>query len=235
MNKHYSESEFLSIKAWAEDDRPREKLILKGKSALSDAELLAILIGSGSRNESAVQLSQRILQSVNNNLYELSRLSVKDLCKFKGMGEAKAVSIIAALEVGLRQKATLINEKPKVGSSKDGFNLLVDAFSDLNIEEFHLLVLNQANQVVGRQLVSRGGITGTVVDVRVVARAVLDLRGVAAVVSHNHPSGNLKPSQADIELTQKLKKGLSQLDIRLMDHLIICGNTYYSFADNGLL
>ncbi len=234
MSNTYSENEHYSIKTWAEDDRPREKLMAKGKSALSDAELVAILIGSGSRNETAVQLSQRILQASHNNLFELSKLTVKDLCKFKGMGEAKAISIIAALELGLRQKATLKLEKPKISSSAQCFQELYDLF-DQNIEEFFVLLLNQSNHLIGRHKVSTGGITGTVADVRVIARLALEHRAVSAIISHNHPSGNLRPSDADIQLTRKVKAGLETLDIKLLDHIIVSGNEYFSFGDEGLM
>jgi DNA repair protein RadC len=225
----------VAIHHWAEDDRPREKLINKGKNSLSDAELMAIILGSGSRNESAVQLSQRILGTAFNNLYNLSKLSLSDLCKFKGMGPAKAVSLMAAMELGHRLKSTLPHEKTKIRSSKDAFLELTNQFTDPHVEEFHILLLNQANELLSKHFVSRGGITGTVADIRVMARLAIEGKATGLIISHNHPSGQLHPSSADIEITQKIKKGLDLLDIKLLDHLILANNSYFSFSDQQMM
>ncbi len=225
----------VAIHHWAEDDRPREKLINKGKNSLSDAELMAIILGSGSRNESAVQLSQRILGTVNNNLYNLSKLSLSDLCKFKGMGPAKAVSLMASMELGNRLKATLPDEKPKIRSSKDAFAQLVGQFTDPHVEEFHILLLNQANEVISKHFISRGGITGTVADIRVIARLAIEGKATGLIISHNHPSGQLQPSVNDIEITEKINKGMALLDIKLLDHLILANNSFLSFREQQML
>jgi DNA repair protein RadC len=225
----------VAIHHWAEDDRPREKLINKGKNSLSDAELLAIILSSGSRNESAVQLSQRILGTANNNLYNLSKLSLSDLCKFKGMGPAKAVSLMAAMELGNRLKTTLPDEKPKIRSSKDAFAQLVGQFTDPHVEEFHILLLNQANEVISKHFISRGGITGTVADIRVIARLAIEGKATGLIISHNHPSGQLYPSGNDIEITDKIHKGMAILDIKLLDHLILANNTFFSFREQQML
>ena len=227
--------EKLSIKSWALDDRPREKLVAKGKSVLSDAELMAILIGSGNRQESAVALSQRMLQSVEGNINELAKLSIEKLMTFKGIGEAKAVNIIAALELGKRRQLENLLEKPKIGGSKDVFNLMQPVIGDLSHEEFWVLFLNNSNKVLAKQQVSKGGMTATVVDIRLLFKQALELFSVAIIVCHNHPSGKLKPSEADIQLTQKIKNAGNTLDIKLLDHLIITEKAYFSFADEGVL
>ena len=225
----------FSIKAWNEDDRPREKLMLKGKIALSDAELVAILIGSGSRNESAVSLSQRILASVENNLGELGKTSVSELIKFKGVGEAKAVAIVAALELGRRHRSQQALDRKKITSSESAFELLQPVIGDLPHEEFWGIFLNNANKVLQIQQLSKGGITGTIVDVRLTLKTALQLGAVGMILAHNHPSGTLKPSQADIQLTKKLKLAGESLDIKVLDHLIITEKAYFSFADEQLL
>jgi len=222
------------IRSWAEDDRPREKLLLKGKAALSDAELIAILIGSGSTSETAVDLSKRILQSLNNQLSELGRLSVKDLTKFKGIGEAKAISIIAAMELGRRRKESEPEKRQKITSSRSAFDIFYPHLCDLNHEEFWVLYLNRANEVIGKENVSKGGISGTIVDPKVVFKAAVQFLASAIVLAHNHPSGQLKPSQADHQLTKKLKDAGIALDIPVLDHLIIGDGNYYSFADEGV-
>ena len=227
--------EKLSIKSWALDDRPREKLVAKGKSVLSDAELMAILIGSGNRQESAVALSQRMLQSVEGNINELAKLSIEKLMTFKGIGEAKAVNIIAALELGKRRQLENLLEKPKIGGSKDVFNLMQPVIGDLSHEEFWVLFLNNSNKVLAKHQVSKGGMTATVVDIRLLFKQALELFSVAIIVCHNHPSGKLKPSEADIQLTQKIKNAGNTLDIKLLDHLIITEKAYFSFADEGVL
>lgn len=229
------QNQYFSIKNWNEDDRPREKLLLKGRIALSDAELIAILIGSGSRSESAVALSQRILASVENNLNALGKMSVKDFIKFKGIGEAKAVSISAAMELGRRRRAGGALEKKKITSSSSVFELLQPIISELAHEEFWIVYLNNSNKVIQTVQLSKGGITGTLVDVRLVFKNALQFGAVAIILAHNHPSGTLKPSEADIKLTKKLKLAGENLDIKVLDHLIITEKSYFSFADENLL
>ncbi|MFD1316767.1 RadC family protein [Namhaeicola litoreus] len=223
----------LGIKEWKADDKPREKLMSKGKEALSDAELLAILIGSGNREENAVSLCQRILGSVNHNLLELGKLGISDLMKFKGIGEAKALSIITALELGRRRRLEDALVKANISSSKDVFELMQPIIGELELEEFWIVFLNNSNKVLSKQKISSGGITGTVVDVRLVFKMALELFSTAIILCHNHPSGGLKPSQADINLTQKITEAGKVLDIKVLDHLIISGNHFYSFADEG--
>ncbi|WP_339712058.1 DNA repair protein RadC [uncultured Kriegella sp.] len=225
----------FSIKHWSDDDKPREKLVYKGKSVLSDAELIAILIGSGSRNESAVELSKRILASVNNNLNELGKLSIKQLMQFKGIGEAKAVTIAAALEIGRRRRGEDAVKITKISSSRDAFELLHSTMGELPHEEFWIVYLNNANSVLQLSQLSKGGLTGTLVDVRIVMKQALELGAVALILAHNHPSGTLKPSAADKQITQKLKLGAEALDIKVLDHLIITQKDYFSFADEGVL
>ena len=227
--------EKLTIKSWALDDRPREKLVAKGKKALSDAELIAILIGSGNRNESAVALSKRILNSVKGNINALAKLSVEKLMTFKGIGEAKAISIITGLELGKRRQLEIALEKPKITSSKDGFNIMQPIIGDLEHEEFWVLFLNNSNKVLAKNQISKGGLTATIVDVRLLFKQALELTSVAMIVCHNHPSGKLEPSNADKQLTQKIKQAGTTLDIKLLDHLIITEKAYFSFADEGLL
>lgn len=223
----------LGIKEWKSDDKPREKLMNKGKLALSDAELLAILIGSGNREENAVSLCQRILGSVNHNLLELGKLGIGDLMKFKGIGEAKALSIMTALELGRRRRHEDALEKTNISSSKDVFELMQPMIGDLEMEEFWVVFLNNSNKVLSKQKISSGGITGTVVDVRLVLKFALELYATAIILCHNHPSGGLKPSQADLNLTQKMLDAGKVMDIKVLDHLIITGNQFYSFADEG--
>ncbi|WP_117879416.1 RadC family protein [Aureibaculum luteum] len=224
-----------SIKGWKEDDRPREKLIIKGKDSLSDAELVAILIGSGNRQESAVDLSKRILANVNNNLSELGKLSVNDLMQFKGIGEAKAITIITALELGRRRRLEEALIKPKISSSKAVFEIMQPIIGELLHEEFWLLYLNNSNKIIYKNKLSSGGITGTLVDVRMLFKKALELSSVAIILSHNHPSGNLKPSKADIDLTKKIQEAGKTLDIKVLDHLIITEKDYFSFADGNLM
>ncbi len=229
------ENNSISIKYWAEDDRPREKLVLKGKTALSDAELVAILIGSGSKNESAVNLSKRILASIDNNLNSLGKLTVEDLKKFKGIGEAKAISIITALELGRRRRLEAALELPKINSSKAVFNIMQPIIGELNHEEFWVIYLNNSNKVLYKEQLSKGGLTGTLVDVRLVYKKALDLYATAIILCHNHPSGKLAPSVADKSITQKLKLAGETLDIKILDHLIVTENAYFSFADENIL
>ncbi|QXP72497.1 DNA repair protein RadC [Tenacibaculum sp. AHE15PA] len=225
----------ISIKSWALDDRPREKLMLKGKSVLSDAELVAILIGSGNREESAVALSQKILASVNHDLNTLAKLSIEELMEFKGIGEAKAISIITALEFGKRRQFKESNTVSKIKSSLDAATILQPFLGDLEHEEFWVLYLNNSNKILAKHQLSKGGFTATLVDVRLLYQKALKLSAVGIIVSHNHPSGKLSPSKSDIELTNKIKEAGATLDIKLLDHLIITEKTYFSFADEGIL
>ena len=224
----------FSIKNWAEDDKPREKLMLKGKAALSDAELVAILIGSGSRNESAVDLSKRILASVSNNLNALGKLSLKQLMEFKGIGEAKAISIAAALELGRRRRAEETLELQKITSSKAVFEIMQPIIGELPHEEFWVLYLNNSNKVIYKSQLSKGGITGTVVDVRLIFKTALENNATSIILTHNHPSGKLQASDADAAITKKLKLAGEQLDIKVLDHIIITESGYYSFQDEGI-
>ncbi len=227
--------ENLTINSWALADSPRKKLLAKGKTALSDAELIAILIGSGNREESAVALSKRILKGVNGNINELAKISVKKLTVFKGIGDAKAISIITALELGKRRQLETALEKPKIASSKDVANLMQPVLGDLEHEEFWVLFLNNSNKVVAKNQISKGGLTATIVDIRLVFKSALELASVGIIVCHNHPSGKLQPSTADKQLTQKIKEAGIILDIKLLDHLIITEKAYFSFADENLL
>lgn len=225
-----------SIKTWAAADRPREKMLLKGKNALSDAELLAILLGSGSREESAVQLAKRILQQANNNLNELGQTSLNDLQKHKGIGEAKAITIAAAMELGRRRQATTAIQRPSIQSSQDAFKILGALVMDLPHEEFWILILNRANKVLRTTQISSGGLAGTVVDTKKIYQRVLECeRANGIILCHNHPSGNLSPSKADLDVTKKIKAAGQVLDIQVFDHLIISGNRYLSFADEGYI
>lgn len=229
----YLEFEKISIKEWAEDDRPREKMLQKGKSALSDAELIAILIGSGNREESAVSLSQKILSKNKNSLNELGKRSVVDLMGYPGIGEAKAISILAAIELGRRR----INDegviRKKITSSSDVFQIFQPKLGDLPFEEFWVLLLNRANKVIAETMISRGGVSGTVADTKIIFKTALDKLASSIILIHNHPSGNLQPSSQDIQLTNKMKEAGNVLDIAVLDHLIITDTGYFSFADEG--
>ncbi len=229
------EDKRLSIKRWAEEDRPREKLLLKGKAVLSEAELIAILIRSGNKNQSAVELSQYILNQCGNNLASLARLSVKDLEKFNGIGEAKAIAIVAALEIGRRRKETEPTKKIKITSSEDAYALLHGDLMDLNHEEFWLILLKRNNEVIKKEMLSRGGVSGTVVDSKIVFKRALEETASGIILAHNHPSGNLKPSEDDIRLTKRLKNAGISLDISILDHIIITDHGFYSFADENIL
>ncbi|MCD8445308.1 RadC family protein [Tenacibaculum finnmarkense] len=224
-----------SIKLWALDDRPREKLMLKGKAALSSTELIAIIIGSGNREQSAVGLSQKIVASVNNDLNALAKLSLEELMSFKGIGEAKAISIITALEIGKRRQFIESNRISKITSSLDAATILQPLIGDLGHEEFWVLYLNNSNKVVAKHQLSKGGFTATLVDVRLLYQKALKVSAVGIIVAHNHPSGKLKPSNSDIQLTAKIKQAGVTLDIKLLDHLIITEKTYFSFADQEML
>lgn len=229
------ENKALPIKAWAEDDRPREKLLLKGKAALSDAELLAILIGSGSKNESAVDLSKRILTDVDNNLNKLGKLSVSGLLKFKGIGPAKAVTIVTALELGRRRRLEQALELTQITNSKAVFDVMQPIIGELHAEEFWIIYLNNSNKIIYKEQLSKGGLTATLVDVRLVFKKALELFTTAVILCHNHPSGKLQPSAADKAITNKLIKAGETLDIKVLDHIIITENAYFSFADESLI
>jgi DNA repair protein RadC len=225
---------YTPINQWAEDDRPREKFLLKGKAALSDSELLAILIGSGSRNESAVQLCQRILASANNNLNQLGKLSIQQLMDFKGIGEAKAISIAAALELGRRRRSEDAAELHKITSSKAVFNIMQPLIGELLHEEFWVLFLNNSNKVIHKAQLSKGGMTGTVVDTRIIFKTALEYNAISLILTHNHPSGKLVASESDKEITRKLQLAGKQMDIMILDHVIITESSYFSFADEGI-
>ena len=225
----------LKILSWAEEDRPREKLLLKGKSALSDAELIAILIGSGTKSMSAVDVGKLILSQAGNNLNELARFSVKDLQKIKGIGEAKAISIVSALELGRRRKESEFTEKAKVSCSNDIYQLMKPELMDLPKEEFWVLLLNRANRLIKKEQISSGGVSGTVADPKIIFKCALEQYASSIVLVHNHPSGNLKPSQNDITLTDKMKAAGKLLEIPVLDHVIFSDQGYLSFADEGML
>jgi len=232
MNEY---SNKLSIKQWAEDDRPREKLLSKGRLALSNAELIAILINSGSIDESAVDLAKRILASTQDSLIELSKLSITDLCAFKGIGPARAVTITAALELGRRRRESEALQKKTISSSRDAYEVMQSTLSDINYEEFWILLLNRANQVIRKVNISEGGFAGTVADPKKIFKIALENSASGIILCHNHPSGNLKPSDADLILTRKLKEAGAHLDLPILDHLIIGDEKYISFADDALL
>ncbi|GAB1453375.1 DNA repair protein RadC [Draconibacterium sp.] len=225
----------LVIKEWAVEDRPREKLSKLGPRSLSDAELIAILISSGNIEETAVELSRRILASVDNDLNELGRKSIENLTVFKGIGEAKAITIVAALELGKRRKESDIRIKSKITGSKDVADFFQPLLGDLNHEEFWMLLLNQGNKIKESYRVSEGGIAGTVIDVRKIMRIALEKQATSIVLCHNHPSGNLQVSDADLKITRKIKDAGKLMDIPVIDHIIIGNDKYYSFADDGIL
>jgi DNA repair protein RadC len=224
-----------TIRDWAEGDRPREKLLNKGKAALSDAELIAILIGSGTRNESAVDLSRRILASVNNSLIELSKLTLSELQKFKGIGQAKAISIVAALELGRRRRGAEAGEHKKIVASKTAYEIFYPILSDLSYEQFAMILLNRSNKVIRVVNVSEGGVAGTVVDPKKVFRLAIENNASYIILGHNHPSGNIVPSDQDLQLTKKLKKAGETMDIMVIDHIIVGEEKYFSFADEEKL
>jgi DNA repair protein RadC len=225
-----------SVKDWSPEDRPREKLLLKGTNALSNTELLAIIIGSGNKDETVVQLSQRILQAADNNINRLGKFSVKQLINnFKGIGEAKAVSIVAALELGKRRKAEEILNREKIKSSKDIYEYFHPLLCDLHYEEFWILFLNRANKIIDRLKISQGGISETIVDAKLIYKEALTRLSSGIILCHNHPSGNTLPSLQDNLITQKIREGSKLLDINLIDHLIVCDGKFYSYADEGKL
>jgi DNA repair protein RadC len=225
----------MSIKQWAEEDRPREKMLLKGKTALSDAELLAILISTGTKEFSAVELGKIILKKANNNLIDLARFTIEDFKKIKGIGEAKAISIAAALELGRRRSAEMPEQKPLLNSSKEAAQFIQPLLADETIEKFYLLYLNRSGRLLNVECISSGGVSGTVVDPKVIFKKAIENNAVSIILCHNHPSGNLKPSQADIDITKKLFKAGELIDIAVHDHLIVANTGYFSFADEGLI
>ena len=225
----------LSLLSWAEEDRPREKLLLKGKSALSDAELIAILIGSGTKSLSAVDVAKQILGNAANNLNELAKRSVKDLKKVKGIGEAKAIAIVSALELGRRRKNEEYMDKVRITCSNDIYELMKPDLMDLPKEEFWVILLNRANRLIKKEQISSGGVSGTVADPKIIFKAALDQYASSIILVHNHPSGNLHPSQSDINLTKKMKEAGNLLEIPVLDHVIFSDQGYISFADDGLL
>lgn len=230
-----SEYKKLNIKDWAVEDRPREKLLLQGERALSDAELIAILIGSGNLNETAVELSRRILSSVNNNLSDLGRKGIDYLKSFNGIGEAKAVAILAAIELGRRRKEAGVFQTGKISGSKDAADFFMPLLGDLNHEEFWVMFLDRGNKIKDHYMISQGGITGTVIDVRLILKKALDSGAVSMILCHNHPSGTMKASDADLKITRKIKQAGEVMDISLLDHIIVGQNRYLSFADEGML
>lgn len=225
----------LKIKDWAIEDRPREKLLKKGLISLSDAELIALLIGSGTRNESAVELAKKVLKNANNNLNELGKLDINELQKNKGIGEAKAITIMAALELGRRRKVADVMEKQKINSSQDVFELFQPLLGDLPHEEFWILLLNRSNKIIDRFKISQGGISGTVIDTRLILKTAIEKLASSIILCHNHPSGNKMASDADDTITNKLIEGGKLLDIKVLDHIIIADTQFFSYADEGKL
>jgi DNA repair protein RadC len=224
-----------TIKSWAKEERPREKLSQNGPRACSDAELLALLLGSGRQGLNVVELAREILHSVNGNLAEMSRLTLSDFTQFKGVGPAKAITLSAAMELARRREISTFSVKPQIKSSTDVFNIMAPALRDLHHEEFWVLFLNQANKVIAKERISQGGISGTVVDARIIFNKALQHNVSAVILAHNHPSGNNKPSDADISITKKTNQAGKMLDIRVLDHIIIAGDQYFSFADEGYM
>jgi len=222
-----------SITNWALEDRPREKMLAKGIFSLSDAELLAILIGSGNQKETAVALSQRILQSCMNNLNELARYSVNDLCRFNGIGEAKAITIVAALELGKRQRTEKIIQKKQIASSRDIFELFYPIINDLPYEEMWVLLLNRSNKIIDKRKISQGGVSNTTVDIRLILKTAIETLASGIVLCHNHPSGNRMPSNNDKIITRKTAEAAKIMDMQLLDHVIIANDSYFSFIDEG--
>jgi len=229
------DSQPMNIKSWSPEDRPREKLLSKGISSLSDAELIAILIGSGTAKLSAVDVAKKVLAYVENNLDSLAKLTVKELMKAKGIGEAKAITIVAALELGRRRKDQSPDEKPKIDGSKTAFDLIKGDLMDLPHEEFWVILLNRANRMIRKKRVSEGGVSGTVADPKIIFKLAVDELASGIIVVHNHPSGNLKPSESDVNLTKKIKEAGKVLEIAMLDHLIIAHDRFFSFADEGLI
>jgi DNA repair protein RadC len=229
------DSQPLNIKSWSPEDRPREKLLSKGTSALSDAELIAILLGTGTAKLSAVDVAKKVLVHVGNNLDNLAKLSVKELMKAKGIGEAKAITIVAAMELGRRRKEQAPEEKPKLDTSRAAFDVVKSDLQDLTHEEFWVLLLNRANRLIKKKRISEGGVSGTVADPKIIFKLALEELASGIILAHNHPSKNLKPSESDINLTKKLREAGKMLEITVLDHIIIAGHQYFSFTDEGLI
>lgn len=227
--------DYISIKNWASDDRPREKLMTKGVESLSDAELLAIIIGSGTREISAVELARQVLSLAENHLSLLGKKSVAELMKIKGIGEAKAIALVTAFELGRRRSQKESVERQQLTSSKEVFNFIRAKLADLEHEEFWVLYLNRSNRIIDSYKLSKGGISGTVIDIRLILKKALELLASAMIICHNHPSGNTEPSENDKQITEKLKTAAGQMDIKLLDHIIVSDNSYLSFSDEGLL
>ncbi len=225
----------LPIKAWAEEDRPREKLLLKGKHSLTDAELIAILIGTGNSGETAVDLARKILSGNSNDLSFLGKMNVQELQKYKGIGQAKAVTIVAAMELGRRRKESKEVKREKLTNSVEAVNLMQPLLGDLMHEEFWIIFLNRANGIIGKKQISVGGMSGTVADPRMIFKAALDQKAVSIILCHNHPSGNNQPSAADVQLTKNISEGGKVLEITVLDHIIVTQHGFYSFADEGLI
>jgi DNA repair protein RadC len=228
-------SEYISIKNWADDDKPREKLMKLGRSALSNAELMTILIATGTKKKSALDLSKEILQLANNDLNVLARFSVRDLCKIDGIGPAKAISIIAAIELGGRRQALSATEKKSIKTSKDAFDMIKNTLQDLSHEEFWIYTLSQKNNVIAAHKISEGGITGTVVDSRKIFKIALEDKATGMILFHNHPSGNTQPSESDNKITKQLKEAGKLMEINVLDHIIVAETNYFSYADEGLI
>jgi len=225
----------FGIKNWAEEDRPREKLQLKGKNSLSDAELIAILLRIGTKTETAVDVAKRILQSVNENLIEVSKMEINDLMAFKGVGEVKAITLIAALELGKRRNESEVMSKEKITCSRDAFEIFRTVMGDQPYESFWIIMLNKANKVMRKSNISEGGVSGTVVDPKKIFKIAIDQHASSIILGHNHPSGNVQPSEADQKITKKIRDAGLMLDVAVLDHLIIGDDNYYSFADEGTL
>jgi DNA repair protein RadC len=225
----------LTIRNWAVEDRPREKMLSRGIQSLSDAELIALLIGSGTKRISAVDLARQILHMAGDNLDRLGKYTVTDLKKLKGIGQARAIAIVAALELGRRRKLVDSPDYLKISGSIDAFNLMHPFLGDLSHEEFWVLMMNRSNKVIDKRKISQGGITGTVTDIRLILKMAIDMLATSMILCHNHPSGNLQPSDADISITRRLKESSQLMDISLLDHIIIGGKGYFSFADENLL
>jgi DNA repair protein RadC len=224
-----------SIRNWALEDRPREKMLLKGIQSLSDSELLALLIGSGTRKSSAVDLARQVLNMAGNNLDKLGKYSVSDLKKLNGIGQARAISIVAALELGRRRNQSDSPDDLKITGSSDVFVLMGPLLSDLSHEEFWALLLNRSNKIIEKRKISQGGITGTVTDIRMILKLALDNLATGLIICHNHPSGNLQPSDADISITRRIKESAALMDITLLDHVIVAGKAYFSLADESMI
>jgi DNA repair protein RadC len=225
----------LTIKSWSPEDRPREKLLLKGTTALSDAELIAILLGSGTSRMSALDVAKHVLAAANNQLHELAKFSVRDFTKLNGIGEARAITIIAALELGRRKKETDGEERQKIGTSRDVYDYLCAELTDIDHEEFWIVLVNRSNRIIKKLRVSIGGVAGTVADPKIIFKKAIEELASGIILVHNHPSGNLTPSQTDRDLTKKMKEAGKHLEIQVLDHIIIGGQKYFSFADEGIM